>query len=360
MRNSAHKLLLCILGILFFSGCARIGPPLPPSLELARPVRDLRAVRKGDKVHLSWTMPTQTSDGESLQHPGSIRICRSAAAMAGCGTPLGSFPGVIATPAGKHAPGVNKMDYTDTLSGSPLAPPNARYTYAVEAVNSYGRSAGLSNRVQVPAAPAMAPPAGFSARLTAAGVEISWECQPAAPPAPDVSYQLRIYRRAEDSKNAVLAITADPFDCRKAALDQSIEWEKTYFYYAEVVTSISAPGQPEMLIEGDDTPEVKVTAHDVFPPAAPSGLEAVFSGVGQAPFIDLSWKPNTEADLAGYNIYRREDGGEPVKINSELDKEAVYRDGNVQPGKKYFYRVSAVDERGNESGKSEETSEQAH
>jgi len=102
---------------------------------------------------------------------------------------------------------------------------------------------------------------------------------------------------------------------------------------------------------------VKVFAHDVYPPAVPSGLQAVFSGVGQPPFIDLIWSPVTDADLAGYNVYRREDDGPSAKTNSELVKTPALRDSNVSSGKKYFYSVSAVDLRGNESARSEETSE---
>jgi hypothetical protein len=36
----------------------------------------------------------------------------------------------------------------------------------------------------------------------------------------------------------------------------------------------------------------------------------------------------------------------------------AFRDPNVQPGKKYFYSVSAIDERSNQSPRSEEASEQ--
>ena len=112
-----------------------------------------------------------------------------------------------------------------------------------------------------------------------------------------------------------------------------------------------------MSIEGDDTPEVKVFADDVFPPAVPSGLQAVFSGPGQQPFIDLIWAPVPDADLDGYNVYRHEEGGTPVKVNSELVKMPAYRDVQVVSGKRYFYSVSAVDLRGNESKRSEEASE---
>ncbi len=117
----------------------------------------------------------------------------------------------------------------------------------------------------------------------------------------------------------------------------------------------------EVQVEGDDTPPVRVIAHDVFPPSVPGGLQAAYSGEGQKPFIDLIWAPVTSADLAGYNVYRSTTNGvaveQMVKLNSELVKSPSYRDSAVASGKTYTYSVSAVDVRGNESQRSEETSE---
>jgi fibronectin type 3 domain-containing protein len=110
-------------------------------------------------------------------------------------------------------------------------------------------------------------------------------------------------------------------------------------------------------VEGDDTPEVKVFTHDVFPPAVPAGLQAVFSGAGQTPFIDLIWAPVTDADLAGYIVYRHEEGGTALKLNSEPVKTPAFRDTQVVSEKTYFYSVSAIDVRGNESAASDEASE---
>jgi fibronectin type 3 domain-containing protein len=98
----------------------------------------------------------------------------------------------------------------------------------------------------------------------------------------------------------------------------------------------------------------------------PSGLQAAYSGEGQKPFIDLIWAPVTNADLAGYNVFRSErpsdEAGavlaEPmVKLNSELVKSPSFRDNAVTSGKTYTYSVSAVDVRGNESRHSETTRE---
>jgi hypothetical protein len=46
-----------------------------------------------------------------------------------------------------------------------------------------------------------------------------------------------------------------------------------------------------------------------------------------------------------------------VKVNRQIVRTPTYRDGSVEPGGKYFYSISAVDVRGNESARSEEASE---
>jgi len=86
-------------------------------------------------------------------------------------------------------------------------------------------------------------------------------------------------------------------------------------------------------------------------------LQAVASGPGQKTFIDLVWAPVSDVDLDGYNVYRHEEGSAAVKVNTEPLKTPAYRDASVVSGKSYFYSVSAVDVRGNESARSEEASE---
>ena len=136
-------------------------------------------------------------------------------------------------------------------------------------------------------------------------------------------------------------------------LDATIEWEQEYVYWGDVRTLVLGPaGEIIARVDGDDSPPMTVVAHDVFPPAAPVGLQAVFSGLEQNKFIDLSWNSNTESDLAGYNVYRNEEGAAPVKINADLVKTPAFRDTDVQSGRRYFYSASAVDLRGNESARS--------
>jgi len=353
---------LALAVLVWLTGCASIGPPLPPSLELPRPPTDLRAARKGDKVTLTWTIPARTVDRQLVRYLGKTRICRSLdPGLAQCGTPVGETA-PLADFASKNKGAGQKLtaSYTDTL------PLDLRVrnifgsaTYAVEVLNADGRAAGLSNQVHVPLAETLPPPTDFAARLTAQGVQLTWTGALLALPSPNpIRRSYRVYRRAEGSQQEILVGEREAGIERNLSFtDQSFEWDKTYYYRVTTFTIIAQPGKPEVSIEGDDTPEVKVFADDVFPPGAPSGLQAVFSGPGQQPFIDLIWAPVTDGDLEGYNVYRHEEGAAPVKVNSEPVKMPAFRDVQVVSGKRYFYSVSAVDQRGNESTRSEEASE---
>ena len=359
MKPGSLKRLFPVLTIILWSGCASVGPPLPPSLELPAPVKDLRALRKGGQVYLAWSAPEKTTDQETIRHRGPTSICRSRTSdMQACGTPVGQVAPAAAISTGTSHPAGITESYVDPLPLVPGVRPQDEITYAVEVLNDRNRGDGLSNRVQVPLWPATPPPQDFQAQITAQGVKITWAC-PASPPPPadDIGYRLRIYRRLEGSQTEEKIAGTNLLDCQTPVLDDSFQWEKPYDYRAAVVTIVSRPGKPALEIEGDDTPSVRLFAHDTFPPAVPTDVQAVFSGPGQKPFVDVVWSPGTSADLAGYNVYRHEEGGQPEKLNAVPVKTPAYRDVAVQSGKKYFYSVTAVDVRSNESAKSEEASE---
>lgn len=368
MKRSGENILICLLGCAVLASCGAPGVPIPPSLELAKPVTDLRAARKGDKVFLAWTVPAKTTDRQTVRHPGETLVCRSLkASITECPNPITKIPAAQfalagSTSARKGTPPTKvEASYTDTLTADlQKQDPTAGIMYAVSAENESGRSAGLSNQVQVPSAPTLPPPGHFRADVKSDGVLLSWDCSQQIGAVDTITHKVRIYRREQGKQVGTKVSDADVQDCSSTAsfLDQTFEWERNYEYRGTVVTVVAAPGKPEVEVEGDDTPTIAVFAHDIFPPAMPTGLQAAFSGVGQAPFVDLVWSPDIEADLAGYNVFRHEENQPPVKLNSEPVKTPSFRDSQVQPGKKYFYSVSAFDERKNESAKSEETSEQ--
>ena len=354
MNLAKRNLWLILVSTALLSACGSPGVPLPPSLELARPVSNLRAARKGDKVTLTWSAPTETTDQHNIRHPGKTEICRAVAEINNCGAPIAQIP--QQKPQGKEAQASALQTYTDQLpSELQLANPLRNVFYALSVHNSYGRSAGFSNQVQVPSAPTLSPPSNFNAQLSGDGVRLSWSRVQNPPQAPGLRFIYRVYRRDIAAKSEAVAGELPVADQPSPSiLDQSFEWEKTYEYRVTIVTFAAESNGNEESVEGDDTPPITVVAHDVFPPATPTGLQAIFSGPGQKPFIDLIWAPNTEADLAGYNVYRRQEGTPAEKINFVLVKSPAYRDATALPCNTYFYSVSAIDIRGNESPRSEE------
>src|SRR5262249_7824801 len=295
MRSSTIS--LCTIAVGLLSSCGSPGVPLPPSLELAKPVTDLQAIRKGNKVILTWTSPTLTTDRHNIQHPGLTEICRSIGSeMRECGTAVGKV-GTANTPESKH-PSKPRESFTDDLPATLQASnPTSSIFYAVSVLNSSGRSAGLSNKVQVPGAPALIPPGDFHAELAADGVRLSWKAISLPPQTAGVRFSYRVYRREQgNNKDAIAGEFPISGDSLPALVDRNFEWEKTYQYRATFVTFVNEPGSTEQQVEGDDPPPVTIVAHDIFPPAAPTGLQAVFSGPGQKSFIDLIWTPNTESD----------------------------------------------------------------
>jgi hypothetical protein len=216
----------------------------------------------------------------------------------------------------------------------------------------------------------MPAPNDLAATLTGNGVLLTWTGSSEPPAEPGVQHRYRIYRRSEipetdntgkqspgqKKEKDTIAGEIPVGEGGPAHFLDSIEWEKTYRYWVTAVTIIRRPSS-EVQVEGDDSPVVRVVAHDVFPPSVPAGLQAAYSGEGQKPFIDLIWAPVTSADLAGYNVYRSEANGSAIRLNAGLVKSPSYRDSEVSSGKTYVYSVSAVDVRGNESARSEEASE---
>ena len=180
---------------------------------------------------------------------------------------------------------------------------------------------------------------------------------------PNVQYRYRVYRRDESSgKDAIAGEVPIPVpgpSGRKPGpahfTDSALEWEKTYLYRVTAVTIVKRPDS-EVQVEGDDTPPVRVIAHDVFPPSVPAGLQAAFSGEGQKPFIDLIWAASNRRPRQVQRLRSKADAT-AIQLNSELVKAPSYRDSAVASGKTYTYQVSAVDVRGNESQRSEKASE---
>jgi hypothetical protein len=338
------------------------GAPLPPSLKLPDPVTNLVATRTGNQVSLAWTMPKKNTDKLLLEGNVQVHVCRREGAAGSC-TPAGEL---------EVAPGAEGA-FSETLTSTLVSGAPRALTYFVELRNRKDRSAGLSNAAAVLAGEAPEPVAGLDAEVRKEGVVLRWT--PAAQESATTAIRLErklLTPLAAKSAQGPLAPPAEPVERKllveasgqagrgpDRAMDKDIRFGETYEYRAQRVARVKVDDQT-LELDGPLSAPVRVEAADVFPPAAPAGLAAVaISGEnGGEPAIDLSWQPDSEADLVGYIVYRREGGGDWQRISpAQPVVGPAFHDAHVQAGHSYIYAVSAIDQGGHESGRSGEAEE---
>jgi subtilase family serine protease/Tol biopolymer transport system component/uncharacterized protein YfaP (DUF2135 family) len=95
-----------------------------------------------------------------------------------------------------------------------------------------------------------------------------------------------------------------------------------------------------------DPAPVSITVQyaDVTPPAATLGLTSAVDGGD----VTLTWAANTDVDLAGYHVDRRNALGATIRLTSTPVTQTAYTDSGVADGE-YAYTVSAADTGGNDA-----------
>jgi hypothetical protein len=336
------------------TGCGMEGAPLPPSLNLPAPVSDLAAVRTGNRVSLTWTMPSKNTDKLLLKGKVDVRVCRKEGDQQPC-VAAGHLD-LAPDSAGAFSEELPK----ELAAGAPR-----ELAYFVELRNRNGRSAGLSNGAVVLAGAAPAAVDGLEATLRKDGVVLRWNV---APEMTAVRLQRKLVTPpAAKAAQGPLAPQPEPVEQNllveagqnaSGTIDKNIRFGQTYEYRAQRVARVSVSGKA-MELDGPLSAPVRIEAKDVFPPTAPTGLAAVaVAGEAGAQGVDLSWQPNTEANLAGYAVYRRVAQGAWQRISPQEPVVGPgFHDGQVEAGRLYEYAVTAVGQNGHESGRSDSVQE---
>ncbi|MGC2160686.1 MAG: fibronectin type III domain-containing protein [Silvibacterium sp.] len=331
------------LPLLMMAGCGMVAAPQPPSLKLPTPVTDLTAQRTGNLVALHWTMPKRATDKVLLVGNQRAEVCRH----------VDSGPCVIAGNL-LFAP-LAAAEFTDHLPDALTSGPLRPLTYTVELENHAGRSAAPSNAALTAAGAAPAQVANLRARTQATGVLLSW-----TPAGGDETARIDrklvekpAVKKSELSLEQTLEFSGQD---EGRVLDGDATLDHTYTYTAQRIAKSMLKGK-SVEVASAPSESITINARDVFPPATPQGLQAVADP--EARVIDLSWQPNTEPDLAGYSVYRREAGSNavPVRISPPAQPALSFRDLKALPGHTYDYSVSAIDHDGNESQRSAEVEE---
>jgi fibronectin type 3 domain-containing protein len=161
---------------------------------------------------------------------------------------------------------------------------------------------------------------------SADGVVLTWVAADGA--------QYQIERQGPNDKQPVNLATVN--EGRYVDVSSQFDTPYTYTVRAKDGAAESLPSEP-----------VTISAVDKYAPAVPSGVTIVAGPTS----VDLSWQRNAEPDFQGYLISRSTDNG-PYERQGDMTALPTYVDHNVEHGKTYSYKISAVDKKGNESAPS--------
>jgi len=359
------KKLACFLISLFIlaAGCGKEGPPSPPVPDIPRPVSDLVVSQRDASVVLSWSYPSLTTSGKSLNSiqkivvlrldetmPHSLAtssvetseaVPRDIALFAQLSPPTppqfkrGSLPvaELAATALPEYTSGTTIIfeDSPPVQSAEGLA---VRYTYAV-VTEGVRVESDLSNLVSIVPQPPPSAPQKLIARMSPELVQLTWEPTTTTASGDGNPFLIgyRVYRSFLGESATLL--NEDPVS---VALFEDRPAYGTYTYFVTAVTAVG----PDIESVASDT--VSVEFRDMLPPPTPGNLTALVEDAA----VRLIWDPVVAPDMAGYIVYRW-DGVAKIRLNEVLVTETSYRDSDVAPGVGYIYGVTSVDGRGNES-----------
>jgi len=297
--------LFCIL---WLAGCAYIGSPKPPALDIPTRITDFRAAEYGDQILVQFTIGALTTDGLALTSVKAVEV-----QVAGGGSAQ-----VLHITAKAPGPVDQEFPAKDWVG--------KRVTLMVRATGPKGKASDWSNSVTLAVGVPLATPGDFKAVSDPQGVRLTW--------LGEAGGRYRIFRGAGEAMPQRLAESDKP-----EYVDTAVDFGSPYRYFVQELVGESQQSGISAI--------VGVTPADTFPPAVPVGLMAV-AGVNS---IELAWQPNTEDDLAGYQVYRSAGGSAAERIAGPVDA-PNFSDRTVEIGKKYSYTITSIDRTGNESAHS--------
>jgi hypothetical protein len=303
-----------VLACSLLPSCGYVGEPLPPALNIASTITDLRVVQYGDRLVVGFTIPPLTTEGLVLKNVAGIELR--------AGPTNEPFEPDSWARSARNLP-VEAREPGPVHAEFPIAEfVGKQVVIGVRIVNERGRASGWSNLVALHVVPAVPAPAEVVAESAPQGARVTWKSPESA---------FRVYRQGPDDKTPVPIANPD----KPEFLDTSAQFGTRYEYLVQAIR-----GQAESEISAP----AGVTPRDVFAPALPAGLSAV-AGLGS---VELVWERNTEPDLKGYRVYRAAEGRE-FEVLAEFVDSPAYSDRQVESGKRYRYAIRAVDLAGNES-----------
>jgi hypothetical protein len=341
-----------ILLMLVTASCAKIGEPQPPETQIPEAAVDLTVKQLSDHVVLTVSKPSRNTNGSAVADLRSLEVYRLAGDRnAEASNPLPKEIFAMQAVPVYSIPAARFPEYSDgnsfTIEDKLLIPNRSTiysrlFRYAVLFVNKKHQAAGFSNQAVISPVPIPLPPSRLSADATESFIHLKW-----AIPSENINGSIpaliagyKVYRSEEAQKFPSIPINSDLIT-NPEFKDGAFQFDKTYYYRISVVGKLQDPYAESLPSE-----VLSVSTKDVFPPAPPSS----FNAIHENGITYLLWYPSSSPDVAGYRIYRLEEGeSEKRLLKTDPITLPNFQDRDLKPGRKYEYFLTAVDTHVNES-----------
>jgi len=359
VRHPGVTLALALAAALSYPGCGKKGPPLPPVRILPRPAQNVHVRQAGGDIVVEATLSLTRTDGTPLGPGATVRILRmpptatlrpgmvSARYLVATFQKEAKLVGALTGSALQQAVSDGHLVFHDSEAlTEPGAAKGGHFMYGIQVVDTGGEKSAVTVPIDIELSEAPPTPVRLTVETAEGEVRLRWE-----PGDPDRKGELyNIYRgTTTDASEPRAPLNSTPTPDHAYA-DRSFQYGETYRYF---VRALAAPPPP--LRESPPCAAVEVRPLDIYSPKAPTGLGVAVEGQ----VIKLYWFPNSEPDLHGYHVYRRQGDGAWSPLGDVGAAETSFADTTAAPGVRYHYAVTAFDGASppNESPRSDEQSE---
>ena len=321
------RIAIAMLALAVAAGCGYVGAPLPPALNIPERVATVNASQQAGELVVGLIVTGRMTDGLVSKRLREIEL-RAGPAAASLDAWAEAARRIPVEPA---KPGA--LELRTAVAGWE----DRDVQVGVRVVGPTGRAGAWSElrTVHIVLSP-RAPEVELS--TTAQGVLLRWSAAGAA-----AGTKWRILRQGKDDEKPQPAGEASVSEW----LDTAAAVDGSEFAYQLQTVAPAGKG----LALSDPSKLVNVVYKDVFPPAPPRGLTALVS----VNSVELTWEPNRESDLKGYQVWRAEGAGALARLGalsteiSASDTGIAAPAANAAAPRRYRYAVSAIDLKGNES-----------
>lgn len=339
---------VCRVGVLLAlaagaAACGHKGPPVPPLPHFPMTPSDVSVRQRDDALEVTASYRLVGLDGGAIRPPVGAELLytqpRTASDTGGWDQPgrereFLRIAKPLALPAFDAAALGTAVARRDRVPLGTAIPADQALVLAVRVVDHRVPSFPSRRLVLTPARP---PLPALEALLTVPeekGVRLQWP-----PPADGRGKFVRLYRH--------LAGTPEPWTAWRIVKAAEGGLLDETAHYGDDVTYAATVSANDGDVAVESAPRTTTVQYrDVFPPFAPSDIGAA----PESRSIHVFWYPGGSPDEAGALVERQVEGEPGFREIGKVEApESFFNDENVDPTRRYRYRVIAVDRAGNQA-----------